>query len=332
MSAYLEIETLGLTVGGRPILHDISLAVNSGETVGLVGESGSGKSLTARSVLRLLPPDSTTRGSVRAGDIDVLTASRAALSRLRRRDVSMIYQDPRAAVNPVRRVGDFVIEALRTQGRVSASAARRKAVQILEEVGLPDPPRQLRQYPHELSGGMLQRVVIAAAIAPEPKLLLADEPTTALDVTTQAEIVALLAQLSDEHGMGTLFITHDLELAAALCERICVLYAGSVVEQNKARELFTYPAHPYTAALLDCRPRLSIGKASGLTPLPGRAVSRAEAPPGCSFSTRCSYAQDACRVQEPTLTSTLRGGEAACLRLGEIDLTHTDVSASAPER
>ncbi|NUR84779.1 MAG: ABC transporter ATP-binding protein, partial [Nonomuraea sp.] len=242
----LEVEGLTIAAGGqRPILREVSLNVARGEIVGLVGESGSGKSTIARSVLRLLPSDDIS-GQVRVQGDDVLTMDPAALRRLRSSRVAMIYQDPRSSLNPVRRIGDFLTERMiHTLGKTRAEA-RARALELLTAVGMRDPELRMKQYPHELSGGMLQRVVIAAALAADPALLLADEATSALDVTTQAETLALLRGIQAERELGMLFITHDLHLAASFCDRVYVLYAGTVVETSGARELFTTPRHPYT--------------------------------------------------------------------------------------
>lgn len=234
----LDIERLTVQLPGtaRPVLTDVTLRVASGEVVGLVGESGSGKSTTANAALRLLPGDATATGRITVDGTDVLSLTGDALRAHRSHTVAMVHQDPRSALNPVRRVGDFLTERLRGAG-LDQRAARARAVELLAAVGLSDPERRVRQRPHELSGGMLQRVVIAGALAAEPRLLLADEATSALDVTTQAEILALLKSLRTSGGdrtPGMLFITHDLQLAAAYCDRVYVMYAGRVVEEGAA--------------------------------------------------------------------------------------------------
>lgn len=271
----LEIDGLGIRLPGeqaaRPILDGVSLRVGAGETVGLVGESGSGKSVACRSVLGLLPAGARTSGEVRVAGRDVLTMKRAELAGLRARQVAMIFQDPRASVNPLRRVGDFLTEGLRGAG-TPAAAAENRAEELLDAVGIRDPRGALRRYPHQFSGGMLQRVVIAAALAGEPALLVADEPTTALDVTTQAEIIAILTRLQAARGTGMLFVTHDLELASAICDRVYVMYAGRIVETSSTDALFDRPRHPYTAGLLACTPRIEAG-AGAPRPIPGRPVS-----------------------------------------------------------
>jgi oligopeptide/dipeptide ABC transporter ATP-binding protein len=318
--ALLEIQDLSLRLPGRanrPILDEVSLQVGASEMVGLVGESGSGKSVTARMIIGLRPEGSEVEGSVHVGDCDVLAASRERLLALRRSDVSMIFQDPRAGINPIRRVGDFLTESLRHNRRWPAGRARGHALELLRAVGLDDAERLFRQYPHELSGGMLQRVMIAGALSVEPQLLLCDEPTTALDVTTQAEILRILKDLQVERQMGVLFITHDLDLAAAVCDRVYVMYAGRIVESASAADVFGTPEHPYTAGLLSSTPDLS-GTHGRLVPIKGSPLSLLDSPTGCSFSPRCSYAlEGVCDVEVPQLVAT--GGHAVrCLRSQEL--------------
>ncbi|MGW2545315.1 ABC transporter ATP-binding protein, partial [Kitasatospora sp. NPDC001574] len=238
----------------RPVLAGVDLTVGARETVALVGESGSGKSLTSRSVLGLLPAGAATGGTVRVGGDDVLTMTPEQLRRLRTGTAAMIFQDPRAAINPLRRLGDFLTESVRLNGGLSAEAATARATEMLDAVGLP--ASVLGRYPGQVSGGMLQRVMIAAALMGDPALILADEPTTALDVTSQAEVVALLGDLQERFGTGLLFVTHDLGLAAAIGDRVYVMYAGRIVETGPAEALFARPRHPYTAALLASTPRL----------------------------------------------------------------------------
>ncbi|MCF2528473.1 ABC transporter ATP-binding protein [Yinghuangia soli] len=320
--ALLDIDGLSVVLpsgaAARPILDGVSLTVETGEVVGLVGESGSGKSVACRTVLGLRPAGARTSGEVRVSGRDVLAMNRGALKALRSGEVAMVFQDPRASVNPVRRIGDFLTEGLRAAG-VPRDRALERAGELLAEVGIRDPRGALRRYPHEFSGGMLQRVVIAAALAGGPALLLADEPTTALDVTTQAEVIGILRRTQAQHGTGMLFVTHDLELAAAICDRIYVMYAGRVVETRGARELFDAPRHPYTAGLLAAAPSLE-PDATPPRPIPGRPVSLAENPPGCAFAVRCGYATDRCRTETPRLAAD-DGGAVACLRADEGILT-----------
>ncbi|MFD1930840.1 ABC transporter ATP-binding protein [Nonomuraea mangrovi] len=306
------LDVKGLTIeagGGRPILRDVALSVARGEVVGLVGESGSGKSTIARAVLRLLPQNAAARGEVLVEGADVLTMDAAALRSLRASQVAMIYQDPRSSLNPVRRIGDFLTERMvHTLGR-TRKEARVRALELLAAVGMREPELRMRQYPHELSGGMLQRVVIAAALAAEPALLLADEATSALDVTTQADTLALLRAIQAERELGMLFITHDLHLAAAYCDRIYVLYAGTVVESRPAEALFADPRHPYTAGLLACTPEL--GDPRPIRPIPGRPPSLDDAFDGCPFAPRCAMAGTACEERRPVPVA-VAGGVAAC--------------------
>jgi peptide/nickel transport system ATP-binding protein len=266
-------------------------------------------------VLGLLPERATTSGLVRVDGADVLAMPPAKLRELRLRRAAMVFQDPRASINPLRRIGDFLTEGLRAGG-VPPAQARDRAVELLESVGIDQPAAALRRYPHEYSGGMLQRVMIAAAVAGEPGLLLADEPTTALDVTTQAEVISILTGLQARLGMGMLFVTHNLELAAAVCDRIYVMYAGRVVEAQTADGLFDSPMHPYTRGLIAATPsvesdRLPRGVA-------GRPLSLAEAPVGCSFAARCPHAAAVCGQTEPELRP-VGGVPVACHRAEELN-------------
>ncbi|WP_010155854.1 ABC transporter ATP-binding protein, partial [Leucobacter chromiiresistens] len=259
MTQLLDIADLSLRVPGRgPLLNGVSISVASGESVALVGESGSGKSLTTRAALGLFPDHASLDGSVRVGDIDTVTATEAQLRTIRRTRASMIFQDPRAGINPVRTLGDFLTETLVRWHGLSRADAAARAVAQLEQVGLPRAAALLDQYPHQLSGGMLQRVMIAAALLDSPDLLLCDEPTTALDVTTQAGIVELLREQQAARGMGMLFITHDLGLAASLCERVVVLRGGRVVEEGATEAVFRAPQEAYTQELLAATPRIEV--------------------------------------------------------------------------
>lgn len=319
----LEIRDLTVRLAAhraaRPILDGVSLHVAEGETVGLVGESGSGKSVTCRAALGLLPRGSTATGAVLVGGDNVLTMKKSRLRELRRHEAAMIFQDPRASINPLRRIGDFVIEGLRAGGESQRSALER-AEKLLESVGIRDPRGALRKYPHEFSGGMLQRVMIAGALAGGSRLLLADEPTTALDVTTQAEVVSILTRLQRERGMGMLFVTHDLELAAAICDRIYVMYAGRIVESQSVEGLFANPRHPYTAGLLAATPQLE----SDAPPrgVPGRPLSLAEVRTGCAFAARCAHATAECERDEPVLRQVglhdAHSIDVACLKAEEL--------------
>ena len=320
MTPLLEIErlTVDLRIEGslRTVLHDVSLDIAPGEAVGLVGESGSGKTMTARAVGRLLPEGARVEGKIRFDGREVRSFDSAAMKRFRA-EVAMIFQDPRAYINPVRRIGDFMTEALRTNAGVSTKAATERSIALLRRVGVEDGQRRLRQYPHELSGGLLQRVMIAAALLTNPRLLLADEPTTALDVTTQAEVMGILDDLRREFGLAILFITHNLELAAAVCDRTAVMYAGQIVEVRESSLLHSDPLHPYTAALAAARPSID-STAPRLTAIPGRPLSGYEAPAEeCAFAPRCPHVQPECRRARPALVE-LAGGLTRCVRAGEL--------------
>lgn len=311
----LDIENLTVTLPGaetrRPVLDEVGLTVRPGEVVGLVGESGSGKSTTARAVLRLLPEGAAVDGRARVGRTDVLSAAPAELTELRSRRVSMVFQDPRSVLNPVRRVGDFLTERLVLALGTPKAEARARALDLMAEVGLNRPEERFRQFPHEMSGGMLQRVVLAAALATEPELLLADEATSALDATTQAEVLSVLRDLRETRGMGVLFITHDLHLAAAYCHRVHVMYAGRVVESREASALFADPRHPYTRGLIACNPGLDSDLAP--EPIPGAPPSLSTAFTGCPFAPRCADATQVCATWRPE-TFPLDDGGVACVR------------------
>ena len=300
----------------RTVLHEVSLEIRAGESVGLVGESGSGKTMTARAVGRLLPAGAQVEGAVHFEGREVRSLAGAAERAFRAR-VAMIFQDPRAHINPVRRIGDFMTEALRTNAGVPLGQASKQAVALLARVGIPDGERRLHQYPHELSGGLLQRVMIATALLTNPRLLLADEPTTALDVTTQAEVMGILEDLRAEFGLAILFITHNLELAAAVCDRTAVMYAGQIVEIRASDLLHSDPLHPYTAALAAARPSIE-HTAARLLAIAGRPLSAFEAPEdACAFARRCPHVQDECKRSRPALVE-LDGGMTRCLRATEL--------------
>jgi oligopeptide/dipeptide ABC transporter ATP-binding protein len=323
MTALLEIDGLRVTlpVNGeqRQVIHDVSLAIGAGQAHGLVGESGSGKSMTARAIMRLLPPGGQAQGAIRYGGSDVNALDRGALRRFRGNDVAMIFQDPRSHINPVRTIGDFMTEALRRNRGMGKQAALRRATDLLEEVFVDDPERRLRQYPHELSGGLLQRVMISAALAVEPGLIIADEPTTALDVTNQAEVMAILDEQRRERGLAMLFITHDLDLAAAVCDRTSVMYAGSIVEAQASDRLHDAPRHPYSAALSKARPSIDTS-VERLPAVGGRPLSAFEAPSGCAFADRCPFQQPRCVMEAPALRE-LEGAMVRCHRAEELKET-----------
>jgi oligopeptide/dipeptide ABC transporter ATP-binding protein len=319
VSPLLEVRDLTVRLridtGLREVITGTSLDIAEGEALGLVGESGSGKSMTAKAIARLLPQGNECDGQVTFDGTDVLALSGGNLRR-HRATVAVVFQDPRAHINPVRRISDFMTESLRIVQDVPKAKAFKQATDVLEEVGIDDPVKRLKQFPHELSGGMLQRVMIGTALLSQPRLLLADECTTALDVTTQAEVMAILDDLRRDRGLSMLFITHDLELAGAVCDRTAVMYAGQIVETRAASQLHGDPLHPYSAALSEARP--SITATSGrLVSIPGRPVSAFEAPSGCRFAPRCPHVRDSCRANEQR-TVELDGGRVRCERATEL--------------
>lgn len=328
--ALLEIAGLHveLPVGEemRPVIHEATVSLAVGEALGLVGESGAGKSMTARAIMQILPEGADVSGSVLFGGADVLAFDKETLRRFRASDIAMIFQDPTTHINPVRKIGDFLTEALVTNNGVDPKEAARVVVGFLKDVGIDDAERRLGQYPHELSGGLLQRVMIAAALAIEPRLLLADEPTTALDVTTQAEVMAILDEQRHQRGLSLVFVTHDLELAAAVCDRIAVMYAGFLVEDRSAATLHEGVQHPYTAGLLASRPSPT-ERARRLTAIPGRPLSAFEVEQGCPFASRCAYVESRCREESPAMRA-LGGGRVRCHRAEELRGTLADLEGS----
>jgi oligopeptide/dipeptide ABC transporter ATP-binding protein len=299
--------------GVTPLVRGVSLSVQLGERVGLVGESGSGKSLTLLAAMGLLagPSVAVTGGSVRLGGTELVGAPDRVMRGFRGSQVAMIYQDPMTSLDPVQRVGAQIAEGLRAHGASRRLAAER-VLAVLAEVQLPDPARLARAYPHELSGGMRQRVMIAAALAGNPRLLLADEPTTALDVTIQRQILALVALLQRARNLAVLWVTHDLGVAAQFVQRLAVMYAGRIVEVGPTGAIFDAPQHPYTAALLRAVPSTT-GARSALGQIPGSPPDPARLPPGCSFAPRCPQAVPSCSLTDPSLTARESGGAAACL-------------------
>jgi oligopeptide/dipeptide ABC transporter ATP-binding protein len=315
VSALLEVEALHAAVSGKgrelPVVRGVSFAVEPGETVGLVGESGSGKSFTALSVMGLLPEGAAvTGGVVRYGGRDLLTLPERERRALRGPELAMIYQDPMTALNPLMKVGAQITEGLAAHG-VGGGEARTRMRGALSDVGLPTPDRIARAYPHQLSGGQRQRVMIAMALALRPKLLIADEPTTALDVTIQQQILALVAELRDRTGMAVLWITHDLGVVARIAQRVLVMYAGRIAESGQAGPLYREPHHPYTAGLLGSIPPPRGPERALLPQIGGAPPDVAALPPGCPFHPRCRQAREECRVEEPPLLD--RGASrAAC--------------------
>lgn len=295
------------------VVDDISFTVGDGEVVGIVGESGSGKSVTALSILRLIQPP----GKIEAGEIEfegsnLLAAPLNAIRRVRGRQIAMIFQEPMTSLNPVFTVGNQIAETVRLHEGLSARQARTLAIDLLKRVGIPGAGDRIDEFPHQLSGGMRQRVMIAMAIASRPKILIADEPTTALDVTIQAQILDLLDQLRQEFGMAMILITHDMGVIARTAERVLVMYAGRVAEEGPVQSVFKSAAHPYTGGLLGSIPRLGNAGAN-LHAIPGMVPSASTMPPGCRFRPRCNHARPACDRIAPPLIGIGKSHHAACL-------------------
>ena len=291
----------------------VSFVLGPGETVGLVGESGSGKSVTAMSLLRLLPRDAVrTAGEAYFDGVDLLGCSERTIRKIRGRRIAMVFQDPTTSLNPMLSVGLQMTEGLRTHLGLDHREATERSVELLHQVGIPAPARRMAAYPHELSGGMRQRVMIAMALSCEPSLLLADEPTTALDVTIQAQILELLAELAAQRGIAMVLITHNMGVVASYTSRTLVMYAGKVVEEAPTTELFRAPRHPYTIGLLESIPRLKGERVGKLTPIEGSPPDPLALPEGCAFAPRCRFAVDDSLEREPPLEEIGPGHRVAC--------------------
>ena len=282
--------------GVAVVVRDVSLSVGAGEIVGLVGESGSGKSVTCRAVVGLVPePGAVLAGRILLDGRDLAAMGKRELRRIRGRELAMVFQDPMSSLNPVFTVGHQIVEVLTEHGDMARGQARTRAVELLARVGIPSPERRLKAYPHELSGGMRQRVMIAIALSGRPRLLLADEPTTALDVTIQDQILVLLREIRDETGMSIVLVSHDMGVIAQTCDRVAVMYAGHIVEVATVGDLFARPEHPYTQALLAAMPRIDGGATRGeLEAIPGQPPDVRELPGGCPFAPRCAHAREGC--------------------------------------
>ncbi|WGR94974.1 ABC transporter ATP-binding protein [Bradyrhizobium sp. ISRA443] len=304
-------------------VDDVSFSVRRGETLAIVGESGCGKSVSALSIMRLVPdpPGRIIGGSVTLEGTDLLTLDEAAMRDVRGNRISMIFQEPMTSLNPVMRIGDQIIEAVRLHQKVSSKDAWKQAVDMLRLVRIPEPERRAQEYPHQLSGGMRQRAMIAMALACRPALLIADEPTTALDVTIQAQILALIVDLQKRLGTGLILITHDLGVVAQTAQRVIVMYAGKKVEEATVEALFETPLHPYTRGLMASIPAVPSSDAKAearLVEIPGMVPSLTKLPPGCAFAPRCKLAVDRCRQAYPPLEEVRPNHWAACWRAGEM--------------
>jgi peptide/nickel transport system ATP-binding protein len=299
-------------------LRGIDFAIAGGETVGLIGESGCGKSMTALALMGLLPEGATVSGSIRLDGRELVGLDDAALCDLRGNRIGMVFQEPMTALNPLHTVGDQVAEPLRLHKGMGRTQARAEALRLLDRVRLPQAARRLDAYPHQFSGGQRQRVTIAMALACGPQLLIADEPTTALDVTIQGEILDLIRELVDERGMALLLISHDLGVMARTVERMLVMYGGTIVESGPTGGIFRRLAHPYTRGLFGARPRLGAARGTRLVTIPGRVPELADMPAGCPFADRCGWVVDACRAALPPAVEVEPGHHARCIRLDAV--------------
>ena len=336
MAPVLDIENLSthikLTSSVVQAVGNIDMRVEAGETLGIVGESGCGKSMTGLSIMGLLPPGgSIVGGSIKLDGRELVGLKQEDLRRVRGNEIAMIFQDPLTSLDPTKTIGYQVAEPVRLHRGVSKSAAMDRAVEVLSLVGLPKPKERLEDYPHQLSGGLRQRVMIAMALANEPKLLIADEPTTALDVTIQAQILALLRDLKDRLGMAMLLITHDMGVIAGHADRVNVMYAGRVVETAEVRELFTTMHHPYTQALLASIPQLDQDANKALHAIPGLPPDLSHPPQGCRFAARCTLATDKCRSEEPSLSGQTYEHRFSCWHPVDGPLVLEVVGASGPD-
>jgi len=322
MSTLLEVSDLRVTLqtsrGAADALRGVSFAMQRGDTVGLIGESGCGKSITALALMGLLPDGARIAGSIRFDGQELTTLDEDAMCALRGGRIGMIFQEPMTALNPLHTIGRQIAEPLRLHKGLSAAAARAEALRLLERVQLPQAAKRLDAYPHQMSGGQRQRVVIAIALACGPDLLIADEPTTALDVTIQREVLDLIAELVAEDGMGLLLISHDLGVMAETVQRMLVMYGGTVVESGPTGQVFRRLAHPYTRGLFAARPRLGLARGTRLATIPGRVPELADLPAGCPFAERCHLVIDDCRRALPAPMAVAPGHDARCLRLDAI--------------
>jgi peptide/nickel transport system ATP-binding protein len=311
--------TVTFTGGAKPVraVDGVDFKLGRGEVVALLGESGSGKSVTLRSILRLHPEKkSRMDGRIAVDGIDVLALEGRALSDFRGKTVSMIFQEPMLALDPVYTVGAQIIEAIRQHEPIDKDAARKRALDLLERVRIPSPARRLDAYPHEMSGGMRQRAMIALALSSRPKILLADEPTTALDATVQIQILLLLRELQRELGLSVIFVTHDISVAVEVADRVAVMYAGRIVEVGAVRDVIRSPRHPYTIGLLSTRGHGGRLRGRRLPTIAGSPPDLANLPQGCAFAPRCGLANDACRASAPDATELAPGHLVRCLRTG----------------
>ena len=300
-------------VGEVKAVRGISFDVNQGEVLGIVGESGSGKSVTSLSIMGLLQhPGRVVDGEIFFQDQDILSYGKRRMRRVRGKEIAMIFQDPMTSLNPVYTVGNQIMEMLQEHEDIGKGEAKRRAIEMLRIVGIPSPEKRIHNYPHEFSGGMRQRAMIAIALACSPKLLIADEPTTALDVTIQAQILELMKDLQKKTHMGIIFITHNLGVVAEICDKVCVMYAGKMVEQGPVDDIFYNPSHPYTVGLLRSMPRVDAESHERLIPIEGTPVDMLNPPEGCPFAPRCEHAMKICLKKMPPYVEIGKDHRSAC--------------------
>ncbi|MGD8189124.1 ABC transporter ATP-binding protein [Brevibacillus ginsengisoli] len=314
----LEVKDLHVSfhtyAGEVKAVRGVNFHVNRGEAVAIVGESGCGKSVTAQSLMKLIPmpPGDIKKGQIIFNGQDLVKKSNKEMESIRGKDIGMIFQDPMTSLNPTMTIGNQIMEGLIKHQKMSKSAARQRSIELLEIVGIPQPEKRITQYPHEFSGGMRQRAMIAISLACSPKLLIADEPTTALDVTIQAQILELMKDLQKKMGTSIIMITHDLGVVAEMCERVIVMYAGKVIETGTVDEVFYNPQHPYTKGLLRSVPRLDLNKDEPLTPIFGTPPDLLRPPVGCGFTARCESAMRICQEADPELNEISKTQHCAC--------------------
>ncbi len=320
-----DLQTSFIVGEGQDVraVDGVSFVVKAGETLAIVGESGSGKSVTSLSIMRLLPKKvgRISRGTIRLRGKDMVGLSEREMRAIRGNDIGMIFQEPMTSLNPVHTIGTQIAEVVVQHDKLNKKAAHQRAIEMLELVGIPEPARRADQYPHQMSGGMRQRAMIAMALACEPSVLIADEPTTALDVTIQAQILDLMRNLQARMGMAIVFITHDLGVVAEMADRVVVMYAGQVVETGTVAEIFTKPLMPYTSGLMQSIPRMGESEVKiKLQTIPGYVPLLTKLPGGCRFRTRCAFAQERCAAAEPQLDVLEGGRSVRCVRWQELDL------------
>jgi len=325
--ALLEVDQLRVTLqtsrGAADALRGVSFALDRGQTLGLIGESGCGKSITALALMGLLPDGARVAGSIRFDGKELTTLDESRLCQLRGDRIGMVFQEPMTALNPLHAVGRQIAESLRLHKGMSGASARAEALRLLERVQVPQARERLDAYPHQLSGGQRQRVVIAIALACGPDLLIADEPTTALDVTIQREVLDLILELVREDGMGLLLISHDLGVMADTVQQLLVMYGGTVVESGPTAAVFERLAHPYTRGLFAARPRLGLARGTRLATIAGRVPELADMPAGCPFADRCERVVDACRAAPPPAVCVGPGHDARCIRIEVLPSTES---------